>query len=100
MITTAQKSAAEREAMREKAAREERMQDAFDAFEGDTKGLDTLVPNDTILKADWNNNHLFPVTKEDKVFIHPNQDGVGDKYVRVVYHPKKFVAVLSKNNFK
>jgi len=64
-----------------------------------TNNLSRLIPNKTFIDAGWNKSSNIPVEFNTPIFTHPDQDGVSEKYIRVVYSEYNAIAVFSKNNF-
>ena len=100
MKTLSEKQLLSIEERTKKQQQEDSMRVLFDKYTGKTKGLDVLVPTKTLLDAGWNEHSLFQVTKEDPVYMHPDQKGVAKGYVRVIYYNGEHVATLSRNHFQ
>jgi hypothetical protein len=62
-------------------------------------GLKKLVPNKEFVEAAWNKNSNLPVSMDTEIFLHPSQEFLPEKYVRVIYSEYRAIAVFSKVNF-
>lgn len=68
-------------------------------YEGETESLKKLIPTKSFIDAGWNKSSNIPVEQGTPVSLHPDQDGIPQGYVRVVYSEYNAVAVFSKVNF-
>lgn len=71
-------------------------------FTGDTGDLELLTPTDEVMKAGWNKHLLVPLSKNDKVWRHNNQEDVPNGYIRVIQsiNDDKVVTVHANNSFE
>jgi hypothetical protein len=100
MKTEKEKSHLEKELAEKKRQQSERLRALFDLSDLSEYCVEKLEPTDMLLDAGWNRHSLFPVTREDDVFLHSDQSGVSDGHVRVIYYGKKYQATLAKSHFK
>ena len=68
-------------------------------YDESIEGLKNLIPNKEFVEAAWNTNSNLPVRMDTEIFLHPSQEFLPEKYVRVIYSEHRAIAVFSKVNF-
>lgn len=67
-------------------------------YKEDLKGLQKLTVTDETCKASWN-KHMF-VPLKGTVYVHPNQEGVKEGYIKVIHSKFHIICTFDKHNFK
>lgn len=65
----------------------------------DLKDLKTLIIKDEIKKSRWNFHLVAPLIPNGKVYIHPNQIDVDEKFIRIIHSEHNCVAIFHKCHF-
>lgn len=100
MRTLAEKEVLKQQELENKKRTEQKLRNLFEPYTGGVEGLQEMEPTEELLNAGWNLHNLFPITRGDTVYLHPDQEGVPADYVRVIHYEASHVSVLNKSHFK
>ena len=64
------------------------------------ESLKKLKLKKNIYEKVWNKSLVVPFLQEEIVFVHPNQKGVSDKYIKIIHSDEITVSIFSKSYFE
>jgi len=68
-------------------------------FEGSLEDLKTGIVKKGIGDLTWNRHLFAPLESNSKVYVHPEQEGLSEMYIRVIHSDYNCVSVFSKSYF-
>lgn len=68
-------------------------------FEGSLDGLKTGIVKKGIGDLSWNRHLFVPLENNEKIYVHPDQEGVSEKFIRVIHSDYNSVSIFTKSYF-
>ena len=68
-------------------------------FEGSLEDLKTGVVKKGIGDLIWNRHLFVPLENNAKIYVHPDQEGISEMYIRVIHSDYNCVSVFTKSYF-
>jgi hypothetical protein len=69
-------------------------------YEGSVENLEVLTTNESLKSEKWNQSLPVPLGGLEQVYIHPDQEGVQESYVRIIFGEKNYISVFNRSHLK
>jgi hypothetical protein len=73
--------------------------DKITIFEGSLEGLKIGMVKKGIGDLSWNRNLFVSLENNEKIYVHPDQEGLSEMYIRVIHSDYNCVSVFNKSYF-
>lgn len=68
-------------------------------YDSPLEGLQTAEVKKGVGDLAWNQNSFVPLRNGEQIFVHPDQEGIEENYLRIIHSEYNCISVFSRNYF-
>lgn len=69
-------------------------------YEGSLETLEMLTTNESLKNEKWNLSLPVPLGGLEQVYVHPNQEGVHENYVKIIFGENNYISVFHRSHLR